>query len=153
MWLRDAARQEKLPTIDDLDNPKYFPYRWGQAFWAYFGARFGESTIRQMLSLAATAGDVNVAIKRITGLTTKQLSADWQAAIRKAYEPVLSSTTPPGEAGRMVIKATDLTDLTHLAHSPLPAPQHSPRGLRAAGSFPGEPIPVRTPLTAGGASR
>src|SRR3954466_16296595 len=35
MWLRDAARKEKLPSIDDLDNPKYFPYRWGQAFWAY----------------------------------------------------------------------------------------------------------------------
>src|SRR5437763_2746489 len=64
-----------------------------------------------MLSLAATAGDVNVAIKRVTGLTTKQLSADWQEAIRKAYEPILSSTTAPGEAGRMMIKATDLTDL------------------------------------------
>src|SRR5439155_19910057 len=36
--------------------------------------RFGDSVIRQMLSLAATAGDVNVAIKRVTGLTTKQLS-------------------------------------------------------------------------------
>src|SRR5437773_1874181 len=24
MWLRDAARKEKLPAISDLDNPKYF---------------------------------------------------------------------------------------------------------------------------------
>jgi hypothetical protein len=32
MWMRDAARQETLPEIKDLDNPKYFPYRWGQAF-------------------------------------------------------------------------------------------------------------------------
>src|SRR5437660_96833 len=111
MWLRDAARQEKLPSIDDLDNPKYFPYRWGQAFWAYVGGRFGDQVVRQMLSLAAAAGDVNVAIKRVTGLTTKELSSDWQAAIRRAYEPVLASTTAPGEAGRMVIKATDLTDL------------------------------------------
>ena len=29
MWMRDAAREEKLPTVKDLDNPKYFPYRWG----------------------------------------------------------------------------------------------------------------------------
>src|SRR5947207_3616609 len=111
MWLRDAARQEKLPSIDDLDNPKYFPYRWGQAFWAYVDGRFGHQAIRQMLSLASAAADVNIAIKRVTGLTTKELSSDWQAAIRRAYEPVLSSTTAPGEAGRMVIKATDLTDL------------------------------------------
>src|SRR5438067_9209881 len=73
MWLRDAVRQEKLPSIEDLDNPKYFPYRWGQAFWAYVGGRFGDDKIRQMLSLAAAAGDVNVAIKRVTGLTTKEL--------------------------------------------------------------------------------
>src|SRR5437667_2890146 len=114
MWLRDAVRpasdskegKDKLPSIHDLNDPKYFPYRWGQAFWAYVGGRFGDQAVRQMLSLAAAAGDVNVAIKRVTGLTTKELSSDWQAAIRRAYEPVLASTTAPGEAGRMVIKAT-----------------------------------------------
>src|SRR6059058_3711322 len=111
MWLRDAVRQEKLPAIADLDNPKYFPYRWGQAFWAYVGGRFGDDKIRQMLSLAAAAGDVNVAIKRVTGLTTKELSNDWRDAIRQAYEPILAQTTSLGEAGKMVIKATDLTDL------------------------------------------
>src|SRR6478672_3521521 len=88
MWLRDAARKEKLPTIAELDNPKYFPYRWGQAFWAYVGGRYGDDVIRQMLSLAASAGDVSIAIKRVTGLTTKELSNDWHDAIRSAYEPV-----------------------------------------------------------------
>src|SRR5207248_3049886 len=57
------------------------------------------------------AGDVNVAIKRVTGLTTKELSNDWRDAIRQAYEPILAQTTSLGEAGKMVIKATDLTDL------------------------------------------
>jgi hypothetical protein len=27
MWLRDAVRQDALPAIDKLDDPKYFPYR------------------------------------------------------------------------------------------------------------------------------
>ena len=49
MWLRDAAQQEKLPSIDKLDDPKYFPYRWGQAFWAYVGGRWGDEVVRQML--------------------------------------------------------------------------------------------------------
>src|SRR5438067_12393844 len=35
MWLRDAVRQHKLPSIHDLNKPKYLPYRWGQAFWAF----------------------------------------------------------------------------------------------------------------------
>lgn len=30
MWMRDAAQREKLPDIDDLDNPRYFPYRYGK---------------------------------------------------------------------------------------------------------------------------
>src|SRR5213596_2630223 len=53
MWLRDAAREEKLPSVDDLSNPKYFPYRWGQALWAYIGGRWGDEIIGEMLRTAA----------------------------------------------------------------------------------------------------
>src|SRR5262249_60260586 len=59
MWLRDAVRgstdsktaKERLPAIADLDNPKYFPYRWGQAFWAYVAGRFADDVIRRMLAV------------------------------------------------------------------------------------------------------
>lgn len=34
MWMREAARRERLPQIKDLDDPRYFPYRYGHAFWA-----------------------------------------------------------------------------------------------------------------------
>src|SRR3954468_8737583 len=66
MWLRDAVRQsasgekdskDALPTIEKLDNPKYFPYRWGQAFWAYVGGRYGDNVIAQMLAVASAAGN------------------------------------------------------------------------------------------------
>src|SRR4030095_15431424 len=40
MWLRDAAIHEHLPSLSDLDDWKYFPYRWGHAFWAYVGAKY-----------------------------------------------------------------------------------------------------------------
>jgi Tol biopolymer transport system component len=111
MWLRDAVRgsedskraKEKLPAIEDLDNPKYFPYRWGQAFWAYVGGRYGDNVIRRMLAIGAAAGDYNVAIERVLGIKTKQLSEEWHAAIRQAYAPVLASTTAPSEVGRLVI--------------------------------------------------
>src|SRR5215208_4077143 len=33
MWLRDAKLHHRLPTVEQLQNPRYFPYRYGHAFW------------------------------------------------------------------------------------------------------------------------
>ena len=111
MWLRDATRREQLPSIAQLDNPKYFPYRWGQAFWAYVGGRWGDDVIPKMLGLAAATGDVNVAIRRVLERSTKELSNEWQADIRRAYEPVLASAAPLPNVARVVVKATGLGNL------------------------------------------
>src|SRR5262245_30609008 len=108
MWLRDAARKDQLPSIKDLDNPKYFPYRWGQAFWAYVGGRYGDNVIRDMLSIAARNGDTKLAIQRVLGVSEKELSAEWHDAIQAAYGPVASVTTPPSESGKLVIKGAKL---------------------------------------------
>jgi len=108
MWLRDAARREKLPTVDDLNNPKYFPYRWGQAFWAYVGGRWGDEIIGDMLRTAGRSGDAKTALERQLGLTTKEFSEDWHAAIRRAYQPVFAATTAPSEAGRVTLKGEGL---------------------------------------------
>ncbi len=104
MWLRDAARKEQLPEIDELDDPKYFPYRWGHAFWAYVTGRWGDDVVRQMLVYAAAAGDPRLAIQRVLGITTKELSKDWHAAIHAAYAPFLEAGLPPSETGTPVIK-------------------------------------------------
>src|SRR5499427_6508883 len=82
MWLRDAERVDHLPAIKDLDNPKYFPYRWGQAFWAYVGGRWGDQVVREMLTTAARSGDPNVAIERVLHVKSKELSDEWRDAIR-----------------------------------------------------------------------
>ncbi|HVH27880.1 MAG TPA: BamA/TamA family outer membrane protein [Vicinamibacterales bacterium] len=101
MWLRDAAMQEQLPNIDDLDNPKYFPYRWGQAFWAYIGGRYGDEMIERILKMAITAGDLNVAFEQVLKVKTAELSDGWKASIREMYEPVIAATTQPNEIGRI----------------------------------------------------
>jgi hypothetical protein len=41
MWMRDAVRADAVPPIDKLGDAQYFPYRWGQAFWAYVAGRWG----------------------------------------------------------------------------------------------------------------
>jgi Tol biopolymer transport system component len=114
MWLRDAARplegkeKDGLPSIKDLNNPKYFPYRWGQAFWAYVAGRFGDDVVRRMLSVGAASGDPDVAIEKVLGLTAKELSADWQSSIRQTYAPAAASAAMPSELGRLVIEGKGL---------------------------------------------
>ena len=83
MWLRDAVQQDELPTVDDLDDPEYFPYRWGHAFWAYVAGRWGDRVVAEMLAVGASTGSSTMAIERILGVAPKELSTEWHAAIRR----------------------------------------------------------------------
>ena len=92
MWIRDAILQDRLPAIKDLDNPRYFPYRFGQAFWAYIGGRWGDETVGAILR--SLAGDETGtyrslspigAIEAATGKKQDELSAEWKLAIQTAY--------------------------------------------------------------------
>jgi Tol biopolymer transport system component len=103
MWIRDAARQEKLPEIRDLNNPKYFPYRWGQALWAYIAGRWGEEVIPELLLTAAAAGDVDGAFEHVLGIKSKELSTEWHAAIQRSYANVLADASRPDQIGKLVI--------------------------------------------------
>ncbi len=60
--MRDAVLREELPSIDKLDDPRCFPYRWGQAFWAYVAGRYGDEIVGQILNEAGRAGSAEGAI-------------------------------------------------------------------------------------------
>ena len=50
MWMRDLLNKKKLPTIKDLFNPyKYFPYRYGQAVYAYIGGKYGDMAMAKLM--------------------------------------------------------------------------------------------------------
>ena len=95
MWLRDAARQERLPAIKDLDNPKYFPYRWGQAFWAYVAGRWGDEVIGDMLTHRVAGRRFDEAFEQVLGVSVEAAverlarrdSADAPAHRRRGREP------------------------------------------------------------------
>ena len=46
-WMRDAALNGNLPTIEQMtEHPdQYFPYRYGQSLWAYVGQKWGDEAI------------------------------------------------------------------------------------------------------------
>ena len=100
MWLRDATRKEKLPEIKDLDSGEFFPYRWGQAVWAYVGGKYGDDLIGQIFRTAVRSGSPIMALEQGTLIDDKELSTNWHAAIREQYAPVMSATARAHTFGR-----------------------------------------------------
>jgi Tol biopolymer transport system component len=93
MWLRDAALRERLPAIKDLEDPKYFPYRWGHAFWAYIGATYGDRTVASLIRSAANPRDDLNGLARQLGTTPDALTNAWHQAILTSAR-ALASTAP-----------------------------------------------------------
>jgi Tol biopolymer transport system component len=103
MWMRDAARGERLPTIKQLNDPRYFPYRYGQALWSYIAGRFGDQAVADALKLSGRTPDAEKVLEEVTGMTVDDLSKEWHAAVRAAYEPVFAATQPATRFARPLI--------------------------------------------------
>lgn len=89
MWIRDATIHDRLPNLRKLSDPRYFPYRYGEALLAYIGGRFGDEAVVRYFLAAGQVG-IDAAFEHATGLSSKQLFADWQAAAHELYDPVLT---------------------------------------------------------------
>jgi len=102
MWLRQAARH-KLPTLRQLLDPRWFPYRYGQALWAYLAGKWGDPVVGKVLRAAGKKGDVNQALQSVLGVTADSLSKEWHQAIHQAYDPLVPLTQAPSDYGRLLI--------------------------------------------------
>ena len=80
MWVRDAALHERLPTLEQLDDPRYFPYRYGHALWSYLASRFGDRVVAQVLRAPARGGVIG-RLERVTGVDADTLTGDWHASV------------------------------------------------------------------------
>ena len=103
MWLRDAALRGELPTINQLTrDPRFFPYRYGQALWAYIAGRWGDRSVTELYRFATRAG-WDQALQRVLGLNSEQLSQQWIASIRATYLPLIAGRQRPQDAGDRVL--------------------------------------------------
>jgi Tol biopolymer transport system component len=97
MWLRDAVDSDRLPTIAQLDNPRWFPYRYGQALWAYLSERFGEDLAAKAMKSDAKGGAIG-RLTAVTGVDAATLSRDWHASLRARFprrDKGENDATPP----------------------------------------------------------
>jgi Tol biopolymer transport system component len=126
MWLRDASLENDLPTIEQMTyDPRIFPYRFGHALWAYVGERWGDEAIGQILQ-GSINGGIDASIRKVTGLTLPQLSAQWRDAVQKKYLPEVGARTRARSVSNELLTEKRSKGTLHLA------PALSPDGSQVA---------------------
>jgi Tol biopolymer transport system component len=104
MWMREATLK-KLPSIKDLEDPEYFPYRYGQALLAYIGSRWGNESIGRILKAAGRKGSVDAAIDSVLKIKPDSLAKAWHAALHAQYDTLRSQTSKPADYGPSLISS------------------------------------------------
>jgi Tol biopolymer transport system component len=103
MWMRDAIRRDDLPTIKQLtQGSKFFPYRFGQALWAYIGGRYGDDAVVDVYRRSLRVG-WEPALSQVLGTSSDSLSADWRTSIAEEYLPLMAGKQAPGEVGVVLL--------------------------------------------------
>ena len=103
MWVREASSRNAMPTIDRLDDPDFFPYRYGHAFWAYVAGRWGDRAVGDLLRATGPEGDIESAIAGVLGTDEDTLSKEWHDATRRSFAAVYETTKPATAFGRALI--------------------------------------------------
>ncbi|MBN8677277.1 MAG: PD40 domain-containing protein [Chitinophagales bacterium] len=84
LWMRDAVLNDQVPRLKDLDNGKYFPYRWGQAFWGYITGTYSDEAIEPLFMNTAKYGLQN-AVPYTLGISLDSLSNNWRRTLKDHY--------------------------------------------------------------------
>ncbi len=101
MWMRDAISKDKFPKIKELNNPKYFPYRYGQAFWAFVTGIWGDEIIRPLFLQTARIGP-ELAFRRVLGVNEKTLSDMWSRVMKNTYDSLYQASTKESPVGKKI---------------------------------------------------
>ena len=109
MWMRDAIISEDMPTLREMTiNQQYFPYRYGQAFWAFTTGVYGDTIIEPLYMRTAQLG-YDMALKNLLKIDEKTFSAVWKNTLIETYKPLMKDTIAavgekrfsPANAGQM----------------------------------------------------
>ena len=108
MWMRGALEDsagDSLPDFRQLEDPRFFPYRYGHALLAYVAGNWGDKAIGELLRQAARRRSVELAVRGVLSLTPEQLISRWHADTRAMYQPLSTETQPADAFGPRVVQA------------------------------------------------
>ena len=125
MWMRDAVRRDDLPSsFDALADPReYFPYRYGQAYLAYIGGKYGDQAVTNLFKRGGQVGLDSAYVERF-GISTDSLTHEWTQATREAYAPLMDDRTAPDSVGTPVLSPKTTGGQTNIAPSLSPDGQY-----------------------------
>jgi hypothetical protein len=103
MWVRDASSRDKMPSVERLDDPDFFPYRYGHAFWAYVAGRWGDEAVGDLLRAVGPRTTLAQAMEGVLGVDQDTFTADWHAETRRTYAAFVETTRPAASFGRPII--------------------------------------------------
>ncbi len=101
MWMRDAIAYKYFPAIKDLQESRYFPYRFGHAFWAFVGGTFGDDQIEPLYIETAKFG-VKEAFKRQLGMPIDTFSTRWKTTTENYYNPLIKERVLDGIGKKLI---------------------------------------------------
>lgn len=107
MWMRDITQRKKLPEIKKLENPKYFPYRYGQSLWAYITGKYGDEAVASLMKQVSRVGELEAAMKRVLNVNFETLTKEWHQSMNEMYDPIAEKTRLVEENSRALFKATE----------------------------------------------
>ncbi|HUP63648.1 MAG TPA: BamA/TamA family outer membrane protein [Thermoanaerobaculia bacterium] len=111
MWIRDATIRDDLPTPEKLmRDPRLSPYQYGQAFWAYIGGRWSDQAVIETFLASGFLG-IEGGIQQVLGVPSSELFADWHAAARTLYEPVITDRWGPDRLGDPILPAAGRSNI------------------------------------------
>lgn len=101
MWMRDAAVASDLPDFTKLEDFRYFPYRYGHAFWAYVAGRFGDAAVPTLLKNAGML-DLRMVYGATLGIDPDSLIMDWKRFLKDNAMTRKTSAMPSAAARRVL---------------------------------------------------
>ena len=103
MWLRDALLRDDVPTLEQMTNERrFFPYRFGQAFWTYIGGTYGDEIVTELYRRSLRVGWEG-ALTQVLGKAQDSVSVEWHDAIESEYRPLIADRSAPGEVGALLL--------------------------------------------------
>jgi hypothetical protein len=106
MWMRGAladSGRDTLPSFRQLEDPRYFPYRYGHAFLAWIAGHWGDHVIGQLLRAAGQRRDVAAGIARVLKVQPDTLVARWHVETHSTFDPLKAGTQSPERFGPVLV--------------------------------------------------